>query len=303
MLPKVSVIIPIYNVREYLEKAITSVVNQTFKELEIICVNNGASEEEALIINKFASEDSRIKVITFEQNQGYGKAVNAGIESASGEYIAILESDDYINNNAFEELYLKAKEFNVDIIKSNYIALDGLFNKKGVDGASIPQNKIFTLLENAELLSKHPSIWSCLYSREFLQRKNIKFKELKGTAWVDNPFQVETLLKAASILYIDEAYYNYRILRPHSASTLEEGILVPMNATQLVHEILESNKVESFEIFKQLAKREMAYIKEILSWMSFKNIKDAEKAVNYLFEIIGTNLDDDKKFLKLKIFQ
>ena len=73
-----------------------------------------------------------------------------------------------------------------------------------------------------------------------------------------------------------------------------------MNATQLVHEILESNKVESFEIFKQLAKREMAYIKEILSWMSFKNIKDAEKAVNYLFEIIGTNLDDDKKFLKLK---
>ena len=122
MLPKVSVIIPIYNVREYWEKAITSVVNQTFKELEIICVNNGASEEEALIINKFASEDSRIKVITFEQNQGYGKAVNAGIESASGEYIAILESDDYINNNAFEELYLKAKEFNVDIIKSNYIA-------------------------------------------------------------------------------------------------------------------------------------------------------------------------------------
>ena len=119
MKPKVSVIIPVYNVEKYLAKCIESVINQTLTEIEIICVDDGSTDLCPKILDEYASKDKRIKVI-HKENEGYGKTMNIGLDLAQGEYIGLVESDDYILPNMYEILYKKAKENDLDLIKSNF---------------------------------------------------------------------------------------------------------------------------------------------------------------------------------------
>lgn len=93
---KVSVIMPVYNVGEYLEECLKSVINQTLKEIEIICVNDGSTDGSLQILNKFVELDKRIRIIN-KENTGYGHSVNCGIDEAQGEYIGVVETDDYID--------------------------------------------------------------------------------------------------------------------------------------------------------------------------------------------------------------
>ena len=104
MNPLVSVIMPIYNVEKYLVQSLLSVLRQTLKDIEIICVNDGSTDRSLEILNYFAQKDQRIKIINIE-NSGYGHAMNVGIEHSSGKYIGIVEPDDYIKENMYEYLY------------------------------------------------------------------------------------------------------------------------------------------------------------------------------------------------------
>lgn len=118
MKPKVSIIMPIYNVEKYLQQSLLSVCNQSLKEIEIVCINDGSNDSSLKILNYFAQKDSRIKVIS-TNNSGYGHAMNIGIEMSSGEYVGIVEPDDYVNRYMFEYLYDAAKLNGVDIVKSD----------------------------------------------------------------------------------------------------------------------------------------------------------------------------------------
>ena len=116
---KVSVILPIYNVSQYLRQALDSVVNQTLRELEIICVDDGSTDDSLEIVREYAQKDSRIVVIT-GPNGGYGKAMNKGLDRATGEYIGILEPDDYVDLHMFEDLYRIAAENRLDLVKADF---------------------------------------------------------------------------------------------------------------------------------------------------------------------------------------
>ena len=116
---KVSVILPIYNVEMYLRECLDSVTRQTLKELEIICVNDGSTDQSLDIIKEYAEKDNRIVVIT-GPNGGYGKAMNQGLDRATGEYIGIVEPDDYVSLTMFEDLYKIASENNLDWIKADF---------------------------------------------------------------------------------------------------------------------------------------------------------------------------------------
>ena len=141
---KISVIIPVYNVEEYLERCLNSVVNQTFKDLEIICVNDGSTDSSGEILQKFARKDARIKIIK-RPNGGLSAARNTGLEVMSGEYFAFLDSDDWIDLNFYEKLYEKAKEFDADIAMADFI-------RKGKNKHKIRLNlneeKLYTTIEN-----------------------------------------------------------------------------------------------------------------------------------------------------------
>ena len=108
-MPKVSIVIPTYNVEQYLKECLDSVINQTLKDIEIICVDDGSTDNSGKILDEYAAKDSRIKVI-HKENGGYGKAMNVGIDNATGEYIGIVEPDDYIEFDMYETLYINAKK-------------------------------------------------------------------------------------------------------------------------------------------------------------------------------------------------
>ena len=116
---KVSVLVPVYNVEEFLPECLDSLVGQTLKDIEIICINDGSRDGSLDIIKEYAKKDSRIVVID-KKNSGYGDSMNKGLAKASGEYVGIVESDDFIDRDAFEIMYELAKKYDVEIVKGNY---------------------------------------------------------------------------------------------------------------------------------------------------------------------------------------
>lgn len=127
-MPNVSVIIPVYNTEKYLRRCLDSVCNQTLKDLEIICVNDGSTDGSAAILADYAAGDSRIRVITFAENQGAAAARNAGIEAATGAYVGFIDSDDWPDVNLYESLYQSAIQTDSDIAKASYRYSDGYEN-------------------------------------------------------------------------------------------------------------------------------------------------------------------------------
>ena len=116
---KVSVLVPIYNGEKYLRQCLESLQKQTLKDIEIICINDGSTENSAKIIKEFTKADSRFRVIT-KKNSGYGDSMNRGLKKAQGEYIGILESDDFLEEDAFEKLYKLATKHKADVARANY---------------------------------------------------------------------------------------------------------------------------------------------------------------------------------------
>lgn len=117
---KVSIIIPVYNVEKYLRECLDSALNQTLKEIEIICVNDGSTDSSVDILKEYSLKYSRVKIIS-KKNSGYGNTMNVGIKAAQGEYINFLESDDLIEADMLETLYnIAQKDEEIDIIKGDY---------------------------------------------------------------------------------------------------------------------------------------------------------------------------------------
>ena len=116
--PKISLLIPIYNVERYLRECLASAQAQTLKDIEIICVNDGSTDESRSILEEFLS-DARFHVID-KENSGYGASMNRGLDAARGEYIAILESDDFLDPDALEVMYATAKANDADMVKSDF---------------------------------------------------------------------------------------------------------------------------------------------------------------------------------------
>ena len=122
---KVSVIVPVYNVDLYLVECLDSIINQTLKEIEIICVDDCSTDNSYMILEEYSKKDSRIKLIKHKENRGLGPARNTGIENATGEYISFIDSDDYVSLDFLENLYSTAKKFDLDIsITQNVIEND-----------------------------------------------------------------------------------------------------------------------------------------------------------------------------------
>lgn len=246
---KVSIIVPICNVEKYLAQALTSLIEQTHKNIEIIALNDGSTDNSISIINEFAKKDDRIIVID-KKNEGYGKTCNRGLDLATGDYIAILEPDDYINRNMFSEMlqFVWRKDLlvednskympNVDIIKTPWIEVKDWNNPENqyeIPGAMFryikQTEKPITLHDCPDLIEFHPSIWTCLYRKSFLRDNSIKFPEYPGAGWADNPFMIETLYLAKSIMYLDKPYYHYRadILGSTRNHNTDEKIALPFN--------------------------------------------------------------------------
>ena len=222
---------PTLNVARYIDQCINSVIDQTLEDIEIIIVDAGSNDGTLEILQEYSEKDSRIKLLHSDE-KSYGFQMNLGISKATGEYIGIVETDDYISQEMFYELYNLSNNGEYDIVKSSFIYVNEDTGEiyKDFNGykQQIPDDKPFNLKDNAYILTGHPSIWAAIYKRDFLMLNEIKFMEAPGGGWVDNPFFHETACLAKTIRYTDEAYYYYRESNPDSSSNKLSDFTLPI---------------------------------------------------------------------------
>lgn len=210
---KVSILVPIYNVEKYLPECLESLCSQTLQDMEILCINDGSTDASREIVEQYRKRDSRIRVID-KENSGYGSSMNQGLDKAEGEYIAIVESDDFIEPNMMEKLYEQAKAYSAELIKSNcfyYTSQNGKEENRFVNiFADLPTGEVLFPIKKPELFLKLPSIWSGLYLRDFLIRNGIRFNETPGASYQDVSFSFQVFACAMRVVLVPEAYYHYR---------------------------------------------------------------------------------------------
>lgn len=210
--PKVSIVIPIYNSSRFLDQCLESIVKQSLKDLEIICVNDGSTDNSVAIVNRYAEKDNRIIIID-KKNTGYGHSVNQGMIQARGEYIGIIESDDFAELDMFEKLYEKANKYNVDVIKSNFY--EYRTKPKEVNNyietlKPYGYDTVFKPEDKQELFFTHSAVWSSIYKRDFMLKNDIWFTETPGASYQDTAFAFKVWTCAERVILTREAFVHYR---------------------------------------------------------------------------------------------
>lgn len=211
-MPKISIIIPIYNVEKYLNECIESVINQTFEDIEILCVNDGSKDKSLSIIEEYAQKDNRVVVID-KENGGYASAINKGLELAQGEFIGIVESDDYCAPQMYEKLFDKISGTDADYVIGDYYFLSERKVKISAYSAGLiaDENGYFNLETNPRLLDKSAYPWKALYRKSFLDENNIRMLQDGKGAYEDQPWNMTCLVKAKKIMSVAEPLYYYRV--------------------------------------------------------------------------------------------
>lgn len=216
-MPKVSIIVPVYNVEKYIRKCLDSLVNQTLKDIEIIIINDGTKDKSALICEEYAQIDNRIKVI-HKENGGLGNARNVGMTYANGEYIGFVDSDDWVDLDYYEKLYNKAIEENADVC---------------VGGIKVFKNNSYKIKlqpDNFEtLFATQGFAWLKIYKRDFVEKYRIQFTE--KLYYEDMFFAMMVYLYMSKCAIANETFYYYR-----------------QQAQSIVHTCINSSKL--FDIFK-----------------------------------------------------
>ena len=291
--PQVSVIVPVYNVEPFLPACLDSILGQTLENIEIICVNDGSTDESGSILERYAESDSRI-VVLGGPNGGYGKAVNRGLDIARGEYVGIVEPDDFIDRHMYEELLGAARLSDgtlADVVRSsywNYYDLkDGsapFIEVSDVMGKMPKKPCAFNIHDQWELLFHHPAIWAAIYRREFLTEKHIRMVEPKGAGWADNPWLYETLCQARVISWLPGAYYYYRQTNPNASSYLSD-YTIPFDRLREIRELLHRINEHDPNVLAAFYNREFSYIKSVIEKYHFP------ESDPHLFSLIKETLE------------
>ena len=330
---KVSVIVPVYNGEEYLEECLESIINQTLEDIEIICVNDGSTDNSLKILKKYAKKDNRF-IILDEDNQGAGISRKKGIDISKGEFIYLMDSDDYINNNLLELTYNSAIKHDSDIVffkpryfNENTDYIDKHYNyydlfKKPVDF----ENDSFTWREVKPLVfNLFTNIWACLFNGDFLRNNDFYFPE--KLSFNDVPLHVQSLIKSKRISFVPEVLYNYRLNNPNSITVqshnnkkvfdifkicsflndylisekLEEELKLEFKKFKIDHYTYHLNKLNNTnvgeEFFTQLKKE---FIEMCLNEEEYNLLSD-ELKINFL-NVIKSNSYEEYK-TKTKIYK
>lgn len=242
--PKLSFVVITYNTREdYLKKSLNSIINQTYNNIEIIIVDDGSTNGTEKLCDEYANIDNRIKVI-HQKNSGAGVARNVGIENAHGDWIAFVDSDDWISSTMAEEIqkYFSVKQ---DIISFGYVDYIGNKYKEQVYGnlECIQFNPAefdyiqLAIMKDEAMSEKYPmffgAVWNCVYKRSFLNENNIRFvAELRRAQ--DAVFNLHAIEKAKNIMYLKQSFYYYRI---HNESICHRFATEPQIYDALINEL------------------------------------------------------------------
>lgn len=258
---KISILVPVYNVEQYLAECLNSLINQTLIDIEIICINDGSTDASLKILKEYQNKDSRIIIID-KQNTGYGHSMNTGLLKAQGEYIGIVEPDDFVEFNMFENLYKLAIENCAEIVKSDFYYYNNDTHKhtKSCKIAKELDNKLMNISQNVNILRIVPSIWTSIYKTEFLQNNRIKFLETKGASYQDTSFAFKCIALAQKIFFTTKEYYYYRTDNLSASSLQKDKVFAICEEYKEIENFLEQNqKIKSIAHTTMLINKFKAY--------------------------------------------
>ena len=279
-MPKVSIVIPVYNVEKYLRECLDSVIKQTLQDIEIICVNDGSTDNSLQILKEYAQNDSRIKIID-KPNSGYGHTMNVGMQNATGEYIGIVEPDDYVELDMFESLYNTANSLQVDFIKSDFYTFNEDLKQHytKLDYKGNYYNKILKLKNDKKIFNIGMNTWTGIYNKNFLDKNNIRYNTTPGARYQDQGFWFQTMIYSNTFAIIDRAFYHYRFFQTNSTNNPNGYNWIKAEYQHIYNILCKDNDLNE------------CYIKEFQHF----------KFCNYLFNYL--KLDKKRKKAYLKDFQ
>lgn len=312
-------IIPIYNSEKYLKKCLDSIINQTYRNIEIILINDGSTDNSGYICEEYAQKDSRIKVENIK-NSGVSKARNLGISLSTGDYITFIDADDYIKENTVEKINTIIAKDDIDLIKYSYYKVAGKIKKRYQ----------FTIKENTKIMQDNykeevikylyltndlGNVWNCFFKKDIINRLQFDISLKYGE---DRKFMIEALMNSNSIYFNSDAYYYYNI-NPNSAinNMSEEKSYMKlfnvMKSNLSTYKLLENNDKNKEQITK-IVKEDLEY--HIINYLklntydSYKNElnlllnkKELNEQLNYFKEMTNQDIEflfSKEYFLTLK---
>ena len=289
---KISVIVPVYNVEKYIDKCLDSLVNQTLEDIEIIVVNDGTPDNSQFIIDKYASKYPEKVFSYIKENGGLSDARNYGMKYARGEYVAFVDSDDYIEKDMYENMYKKAKEKDFDIVDCNIkYVFDNSDNvihvMSGLDKDLVTKEDI-----KMKMLDFYPAAWNKIYKREKIE--NFKFK--KNVWFEDVEFIYRLMPFIESFGHVDGYYYDYM---------QRDGAITKTVSPKIFHYIDNWNGILDFYKEKELYDEykdilEYCYVRYIYATFikaaaKFKKRSEFKEAYNKAKEAVSSHFPNYKQ--------
>lgn len=292
---KVSVIVPVYNAEKYIEKCISTIANQTMKDVEILAINDGSTDNSLNILDSLSLRyKGKLKIIS-KENGGAGSARNIGIENANGEFIKFVDADDYLKLDILDRMYNIAKENHVSLVRGNYQTILGPIKMEDkCSWSNIRGNQIIDVRENKDyVLSETPGIGNKLISRELIG--DLRFPE--NTKWEDLAIMPVVVASSERLFHMDENVYNYRV---NMNTTIKDFINKIPNILDIIKcvETLEKNmqmrgldeeyknQIKSLYILHTLFRVENAML-----WINFPHNKK-EVVISSLLGILDAKYKD-----------
>lgn len=301
---KVSVIIPVYNAEKFLRRCLDSILNQTLKDIEIICVNDASPDNSLSILKEYENKyPAIIKVINLTENMRQGGARNKGLKIASGEYIGFVDSDDYIENTMYEKLYLKAKADDIDVVSCGIYYVDKDYNiiNKEIPKYSNIKGKL-KVEDKKTLLYSLGHIWNKIFKREVLVNNNIFFPE--KLFYEDYYFSALTAPFLSSFDIIDEPLYYY--YQNQNSTTKVTDTNRQMDKLKVIEKLYEKFiEIKKFDEYKE----ELEYLYSMFCYMNAAKmcIKAYTKPNYELLYLLRKNIREQipdyrqKKYFKNKV--
>ncbi len=290
---KVSVIIPVYNIENYIDKCLESVVNQTIDELEIIIVNDGSTDSSKDVIDKYmAKYNNKIKYLE-KENGGLSSARNYGLKYATGEYIAFLDGDDYIELDTYKEMYEKAKKENADMVECDFLWEYPNKVKKDIGKIYLSKNE---MIEKVRVVA-----WNKLIKKEIIEKENLEFPE--GLRYEDIEFCYKLVPYLNKVSFVKKPFVHYVQRKTSIANTQNVKTKeIFMILDNVINYYKENNIYEEY-------KNELEYIytryllcSSLKRMCKIKNKLERKKALNETWEKLNNRFPNWKKNKILKKF-
>ncbi|WP_295156254.1 glycosyltransferase family 2 protein [uncultured Brachyspira sp.] len=306
---KVSVIIPIYNVEKYLSKCLDSIINQTLKDIEIICINDCSTDNSENIIKEYIKKDNRIKLINHNENQGLGFARNTGIYNSTSNYLVFIDSDDFVSSNFAEELYNTALKYDADIVFTNNIYtvnenkyyIKPYYHNRLKKWKKDFKDKCFEGISNfnvntpeKENTPEYPLAvaWNKLYKKEFLEEKKLLYTKVRLAEDVDMFYRI--LANSPKICYNNNAKYYYLQRSTSLAGSIHTAKQIPIAILEVFENVFNYYKENKKELLTDLNYYNFLSLLHTFNNYKADNKNEFYKKCHNIMKKLDIEIDRDK---------